>query len=126
MKIQNTKVIDVYAWNDTVSRTYGRIYNFQQQEGGKGRGTFELIVPIESTDDEGMNDSIPEKVNGEVMGVKFAAWLARDPTQKLPGQEYDFELELFWCRNFYPDIHEVANDLHQKGLLDAGEYLIKY
>jgi len=58
------------------------------------------------------------------MGVSFKAWLARDPKQKLEGQEYDYELSLWWDRNFYPDVQMVANDLHAKGLLESGEYLI--
>lgn len=71
-----------------------------------------------------MNDSIPEVVNGYEMGVKFEVWLARDPNQPITNQKYDWELELFWERNFYPDIHTLANDLHSKGLIEAGDYLI--
>ena len=33
-------------------------------------------------------------------------------------------IDLWWKRNFYPDIEMVANDLHAKGLLEAGEYAI--
>lgn len=31
---------------------------------------------------------------------------------------------MWWVRNFYPDVNMVANDLYEKGLLEAGEYLI--
>lgn len=60
------------------------------------------------------------------MGVSFAAWLARDPKQKLadPSAQEDYCLELWWHRNFYPDVQMVANDLHAKGLLDAGDHTI--
>lgn len=58
------------------------------------------------------------------MGVSLAAWLARDPKTKIKDQKYDFELELWWQRNFYPDIQMIANDLYEKGLLEAGEYAI--
>lgn len=87
---------------------------------------FTLIVPSEDSDEEYMKESIPEIVNGPQMGVKFTSWSARDPKQKLPGadDQEDYCLSLFWERNFYPDIHTVANDLHEKGLLEAGEYLI--
>lgn len=71
-----------------------------------------------------MNDSVPEKINGEEMGVKFDTWLARDPKKPIPNQERDYELNLFYERNFYPDVYTLANDLHKKGLLEAGEYLI--
>ena len=33
-------------------------------------------------------------------------------------------IDLWWERNFYPNIQMVANDLHSKGLLEAGEYTI--
>lgn len=58
------------------------------------------------------------------MGVSFAAWLARDPKQPILNQTQDYELRLFWHRNFFPDIQVVANDLHNKGLIEAGDYII--
>ena len=92
----------------------------------KSRGTFNLIVSDSADDFE--NDTIPEIVNHEEMGVSFKAWLERDPQKNLPDDEYgkssSFSLKLWWGRNFYPDIQMVANDLHAKGLLDAGEYVI--
>lgn len=33
-------------------------------------------------------------------------------------------INLFWERNFYPDINTLANDLYKKGLIKKGEYLI--
>ena len=74
--------------------------------------------------DENMADSVPEEVNGEEMGVKFAVWLARSPKKKMKGQKHSYELDLWWERNFYPDVQAVANDLHTKGLLAAGNYVI--
>ena len=63
------------------------------------------------------------------MGVSFKAWLERDPKQKINSddarrQACGFGLNLFWKRNFYPSIDMIANDLHSKGLLPAGEYCI--
>ena len=49
------------------------------------------------------------------MGISFQAW--KNCTKKYP--------DIFWERNFYPDILTVANDLLAKGLLEAGEYRIK-
>ncbi len=70
-----------------------------------------------------MNDAIPEIVNGEERGVKLAAWLARDPKQPLANGDIDraeqWVIELWWHRNFYPDLQVLANDLHAKGLLPA-------
>jgi hypothetical protein len=122
MKISNVKMIDVYDWDRLVSDTYGRVYSFQQQEGCKDRGVFHLTVPTEEINEEYMNDSIPEEVNGEEMGVKFNVWLSKDP--KIHNFESKWENDLFWERNFYPDINIVANDLYKKGLIEKGNYII--
>jgi hypothetical protein len=124
MKYKNVKVIELRDWDNLVQQTYGRPYDFQQQYGCQSRGKFNITIPSEETEDEDMNDSIPEVVNGDEMGVKFDVWLARDPKQPIRNQQFDFELDLFWSRNFYPDIYTVANDLHKKGLIEAGEYVI--
>lgn len=124
LKIKTVQQIEVSDWDNLVRETYGRPYNFQQQNGCQGRGSFPITIPSEYAEDEDMNDSIPEVVNGNEMGVKFDVWLARDPNQPIPNQEYDWELESFWERNFYPDIHTVANDLYKKGLIEKGEYQI--
>ena len=121
IKYTSKKVIDVYDWDQLVINTYKRPYNFQQQEGCRDRGTVNITIPSEGRDDE-MHDSIPEEINGEEMGVKFSAWLARDPAQVIPGEERF--TNLFWERNFYPDLQTVANDLHSKGLIEAGDYII--
>ena len=80
------------------------------------------LNPSEYTEDNEMNDSIPEKVNGRKMGVKFAVWLEKDPEVRF--KIMNWENELFWERNFYPDIYTVANDLYKKGLIEAGDYII--
>jgi len=122
MKIRTEQVIDVSEWDALEKKTYGREYSFQQQDGCKPRGVFRLRVPAPADDYE--RGSVPEVVNHSERGVSFAAWLARDPKQKLPGRQEDYCLSLWWDRNFYPDVQMVANDLHAKGLLDAGEYTI--
>lgn len=123
IKIQTKQFISVSDWDDFVIKTYGRPYKFQQQDGCQSRGIFTLDVPWDEYDDF-ENDTVPEKVNGEEMGVSFKAWLERDPKKPIKDQQYDFQLELWWKRNFYPSIYAVANDLHAKGLLPAGEYII--
>lgn len=124
IKIKTKQCIDVGDWDNLVQSTYGRPYNFQQQDGCKERGTEHLTVPSKYADDFD-RDTIPEEVNGDEMGVSFAAWLARDPKQPLNCEnQQPWHVQLFWERNFYPDIQMVANDLHAKGLLPAGEYVI--
>lgn len=125
LRIREEKVIDVSDWDDLVKETYGRPYSFQQQDGCKERQRVRITIPNKAYDFE--NDSITEEVNHEDMGVSFKAWLARDPMQSLDSpEEWDREsgLNLWWERNFYPDVQMVANDLYEKGLIKAGEYTI--
>jgi hypothetical protein len=126
MKIQTESVIEVQDWDALVSETYGRPYNLQQQDGCQSRGIRRLTVPDEADDFEAT--TVPEIVNHDDMGVSFETWKARDPKQILSeGEECRAEpwaIDLWWSRNFYPDLQMVANDLHAKGLLPAGQYII--
>lgn len=124
LKISTKKFIDVNDWDELVTKTYGRPYCFQQQDGCKDRGIFTLDVPSKDTYDEEMSETIEEVVNSEAMGVKFQQWLARDPKQPIGEETEQWMIDLWWERNFYPDIHTIANDLHSKGLLEAGKYII--
>ena len=135
IKIRTEQVIDSFDWDDLVTETYGRPYNFQQQDDCKSRGVFRFSVPSKDVHDYD-NDTVPEIVNHHDMGVSFKAWLARDTAQLLPKDRPPEEwkewmegrrassLSLWWERNFYPDVQMVANDLHAKGLLEAGDYTI--
>lgn len=122
LEYKTVKVIEVSDWDKLVKETYGKPYNFQQQDGCKDRGTFDITIPSQDNDTE-MNNEIPLHTEHNIMGVKFQVWLDRDPT-KLIGT-YPWETELWWERNFYPDIQTIANDLHEKGLIEAGDYSIK-
>ena len=144
LKYKQKRTVDVSDWDRLVEETYGKPYSFQQQDGCKDRGTFSLEVPSKYTEDEEMNDSIPEVINNESeMGVKFAVWLARDPNAPLNPSKEELEacnyyygedektwkedkshIRMFWERNFYPDVNTLANDLYEKGLIEEGEYLI--
>lgn len=146
LKYKKVKTIDVFDWDNLVRETYGKPYSFQQQEGCKERGTFNITIPSDYTEDDEMNDSIPEVINGNKMGVKFDVWLKRNvneplnPTQKelkdcsyywgktiedeIEWKQSQSHIDLFWERNFYPDVYTVANDLYEKGLIEAGDYVI--
>lgn len=113
IKFTNKQVIDVQDWDQLVVDTYGKPYSFQQQDGCKERQTVDFSVPDEPY--HYSNDTLPYVINGEQMGVSFEAWKATD------SNEYR---SIFWARNFYPDFQTVANDLHAKGLLPAGDYTI--
>lgn len=122
IRTRTEKLIDVQDWDNLVIETYGRPYSFQQQDGCKDRDLVAITVPKECDDFE--NDTVPEIVNGDEMGVSFKAWLARDPKTPLRDRDDAFGLTLWWERNFYPDVQMIANDLYEKGLIEAGDYLI--
>lgn len=127
IKYTNKKVISLQDWDDLVEKTYGRRYSFQQQDGCKSRGTFDFSVPFDDYESDFENDSLPEKVNHEEMGVSFKAWLARDPKQPLKDEEKgsdQWRIDLWWERNFYPSFDMVAKDLFEKGLIEKGDYVI--
>ncbi len=124
LNITRENVVEVQDWDRLVTETYKRPYAFQQQDGCKSRGIFRFSVPDDDPVGEDFeNDTVEEKVNGNEMGVSFKAWLERDPKKSING-ETGYNIGLWWDRNFYPDIQMVANDLHSKGLLDAGDYTI--
>lgn len=119
------RVISVSDWDDLVEKTYGKPYSFQQQDDCKGRGVHHLTIP--GYDEDYENDTVPEQVNHRDMGVSFKAWLERDPKQQLDCDDEwakKHGITMWWERNFYPDVQMLANDLHAKGLVEAGEYII--
>lgn len=120
--MKTKQVIEVQEWDALVEKTYGRPYSFRQQVGCQSRGVIEIKVPEEAEDYE--CDEIPEVVNGEEWGVSFEAWLRRDPSKRLANRDEDYCLRLWWERNFYPSLQMVANDLHARGLLEAGNHAI--
>lgn len=126
LRINTVQIISLQDWNKFVEEVYCRPYDFQQQDGCRKRGTYHLTVS-ESTEDKPYdfeNDTVPEVVNGPKKGVSFKAWLARDPKLPLQHMTTSWDLGIWWERNFYPSIEMVAVDLHQKGLLAAGKYII--
>ena len=121
--ITKVNMIDVGDWDELVESTYGRPYSFQQQDNCKERGTENLTVPCHAYDYD-WDDDVVDKINGDEMGVSFAAWLARDPKEWNGDAKDKRFIRMFWERNFYPCVDMIANDLHAKGLLPAGEYVI--
>lgn len=124
LKFKEVKIIDVDDWDNLVTEVYGKPYSFQQQDGCKSRGIKYFDIPDDFTWWEDFeNDSIPEEVNGDKMGVSFKAWLERDPKKPLDtGREDSFDIELFWHRNFYPCVGMIVQDLYKRGILQDGSY----
>ncbi len=123
MKITKEQMIEVQEWDSIVTKTYGKPYSFQQQDGCKSRGIFRITIPDEAEDFE--RDTVPEIVNHEEMGVSFKAWMERDPKKLLEGDTGNHSLGLWWERNFYPDVQMIANDLCKKGIIEKGNYIIE-
>lgn len=145
IKIKQGDVIDENDWNKLVSKTYNKIYRLQQQDGCKERG----VVTIYTSEDyikDFKNVTVPEIINGEIMGISFKTWLKKDINKSLNPSiqearncgyyfgktEEDFiswkknknNIILFWERNFYPHISVIANDLYKRGILKEGKYNI--
>lgn len=122
LKTRTETVINCSDWDDLVKEVYGKPYCFQQQDGCKDRGNFYFSAPEKNPNDY-KRSSVSYR-NESQMGVSFAAWLARDPKETIPNQEYDFQLDLFWERQFYPHISMIINDLYRIGVIEAGDYVI--
>lgn len=123
MKATKEQVVEVQEWDAVVQETYGRPYGFQQQDGCKERGIFRITIPDEAEDFE--RDIVPEIVNHDEMGVTFSAWLKRDPKTPLGNEKSKLSLDLWWERNFYPNIQMIANDLCERGIIEKGDYIIE-
>jgi hypothetical protein len=119
LKYKTQRVVRCSDFDKLVRETYGKIYCFQQQEGCRDRGQYGFAVPDKWADDF-ENDEIPIQVNGEEMGVSFKSWLAVNDNF----YSNTFHERLFWERNFYPSFEVLVNDLYEKGLIEAGDYVL--
>lgn len=119
LKYELKRVVSDCDFDALVEKTYGKKYCFQQQEGCRNREQYRFSVPCEFSDDYD-NDEIEVRVNGDEMGVSFKTWLAQEENF------FDnwFDECLFWHRNFYPSFEVVVNDLYEKGLIEAGDYVL--
>ncbi|TDP29888.1 hypothetical protein [Nocardia ignorata] len=100
-----------------VTETYGRPYRFQQQDGCRwGQDTVYLFdVPHP----EGGWESIEEFRGCYAEGVPTVEEWANTP---IGDYEHSWQTELHWRREFYPPFEAVIDDLHARGLIDAGSY----
>lgn len=125
VRVRTEQVIDSSDFDQLVVDTYGRPYCFQQQEGCKPRGRETLNVTLNPDYvDDFEETSVPDVINGDEMGVSFAAWIARDPKEWNGKEGDERHLKLFWTRNFWPTVESVAHDLCKRGLLPEGKYTI--
>lgn len=133
LKYKEVKVITVSDWDNLVKEVYGKPYNFQQQDDCKARG-YEPFTVWEDLNydlsycEDFTNKKIPYEINGKIMGVSFQTWLnttEEDIKSKFLNRDVKLGFDIFWHRNFYPHISILAQDLYKKGLIEAGDYLIK-
>ena len=122
LKYTLIKQIDDSNLTKVVQKEYGKPYCFQQQDGCQPRGTIHLSVPAFTYDREEFN-SITEAIKEDAYGVSFEDWLAADPNDPIFGEEV-WEREMTFQRNVYPRLEYLINDIHAKGLIEAGEYQI--
>ena len=120
--MKKVNMMDVQELDNLVKKTYGKIYSFQQQDGCKSRGVEHFTVP--TTEEDYENDTVPEVVNHEKMGVSFKAWLKRSIKKRIPSDNKCNFTVLWWTRNFYPHISMILNDLYKKGLIPKGRLSI--
>jgi len=128
MKVSTIRMVYVDDFNQFVTETYGRPYNFQQQEDRREKELLWIEVPTEKPVDEFAGKDIPKDYSTKEMRVDFDIWVARDPKEqiKCPPDREDrsWTLLLWWERNFYPDINMILWDLYNRGLIESGEYYI--
>jgi len=107
LEFETRKIIESSNWDKFVSKTYGKPYCFQQQEGYRDRGTYEFTVPGQFEDEFYGTVSLAEWVNGEI------------------DSKPSIKIRLHWYRDFYPDYIKIARDLHHRGLIESGTYHIE-
>ena len=71
LKYTSVRTVDLGDWDELVEETYGRPYNFQQQDDCKDRGIQKFTVPKSSPYDYD-NDTVPEEVNHEFQSLAGA------------------------------------------------------
>lgn len=132
-------VISCSDWDKFIVQTYNRPYCFQQQNGCRDRGKFQFSVPVEDYNLPDDFSHLSQSLATDTViipairsSVPLEVWLERDPSLKIKPRSGELETDaflsfittLFWHREFYPSIYLLANDLYEKGLLPAGDYLI--
>ena len=105
MKVTKVNLIWESEFSQLVEDTYGRPYKLQQQGDMLHQ---ESMVRL----------SVPGEVFDHWQATTLEEWVAAE----YPSPKFDYDFQ--WEREFYPQLEEVANDLHERGLLDEGEYVL--
>lgn len=115
--------LDVREWDELVQKHYGKPYDFQQQDGCKERQIVELEVPDPNAEDFDFQEELTSTALAGIEGVSFDQWENTDSSETF-GEANPWYVEILWDRNFYPHVSMIVNDLHSKGILPEGKYMI--
>ena len=109
MNIKEVKLIWEHELNELITATYGRPYNYGRwQEMGQDTMT-QVTVPEEADEPwEGGPPSLEEWLAGEPPATLTDAW----------------RIEQWWQTEYCPELQVVVNDLHARGLMPAGDYVM--
>ena len=132
LEYKTIRVIKEHDFNELVTNTYGLPYKLQQQNGIMERQYFEIYIDSEEviegdeTEYDDIHESIPLEINGPERLVRFGTWVNSNPTDimKEAGWTKEYEIRLFYHRNFYPPLDMLLGDLYKKGLLEEGTFYI--
>lgn len=124
LKLETIKVIDVDKWNDFIVETYGKPYNFQQQDGCKERQYTNVDVKY-YVGEWDINEELEEleEYGGDIPFVRLDEWLAKEVEKPSEGNE-KWRIETRWERDFYPHIGELIIDLYNKNLIKLETFYI--
>lgn len=119
------KVIDSSDLDALVVATYGKPFCFQQQDDCRDRGSYQFEVKSEPdlSDEFKGKTELDCGINGEDYGVDFQTWLNTKASDFYDGKP--FYQDLWFERNFYPDMVYLLSDLCKRGLIEAGRYTIE-
>lgn len=118
MNVKPVLLIWEAEFSQLVRDTYGRPYQLQQQDGCLGQETI-VSVKVPDKPRTWLADDAGRPPTLEV-------WVAATPPEPMT-DAWDGDLHrehLRWHREFYPELQDVVNDLHRRGLMAAGEYVI--
>lgn len=115
MRIEDVKLIWESELSALVTETYGRPYQLQQQG--------DMLAQESMT-----RATVPQEPDFDSDLPSLEEWSSRDVDAQPEGEsswsEHAWRRDLWWQRKFYPDLQLVLNDLHARGLLPAGDYVI--
>lgn len=113
IRVQDVKLIHESELSKRVAEMFERPYQLQQQ--GDMLGQDSVVIA-----------DVPAEPEFDLDLPSFLEWSTRDVNLEPPGESwhYPWQRELWWHREFYPDLQEVLNELHRLGELPEGKYAI--